>query len=379
MLSVQELRDEINKVETLNFKELRGQMKRYGERNIPNCYELYCVTIDKFEDAIHINYKPFYNLTFIIRVFKFSQIKLHITATDLQDNNYRFSSEYDSVYQKEIDNYKFDNVKLEMINYFLTNYKLIGETFIKKYNLLYKTKYYYNLQSTTTFLLICKSKPIFPKDIYLLIAKKILFFVFFFSTKKLKKGNLKKKLIRMRLCVKDIDEMRKNTHDAIILELYKICKRYLESENLKIGKDSKISYKQTYFDVELIVEDFRVYLGFGQDITSYCVSISLLDAYTYLYKRSSRYGDGYITKNIDEFSNLRKVYDYFKLPTDFIKYINHIYDKLFNTNYYYDLQSVTTFILICKSRPIFPKDIYLLIAKKILFFSFPQKLKGLIS
>lgn len=51
--------------------------------------------------------------------------------------------------------------------------------FIRKYHYkLYNTQFYNNLRRVTTFLLICKSQPIFPKDIYLLIAKKILFFCF---------------------------------------------------------------------------------------------------------------------------------------------------------------------------------------------------------
>ncbi len=56
--------------------------------------------------------------------------------------------------------------------------------FIRKYHYkLYNTQFYNNLRRVTTFLLICKSQPIFPKDIYLLIAKKILFFLFFLNSK----------------------------------------------------------------------------------------------------------------------------------------------------------------------------------------------------
>lgn len=172
----------------------------------------------------------------------------------------------------------------------------------------------------------------------------------------------------MRLCVKDIDAIRKNTHDAIMIELYKICKRYLESKNLKISGDSKIRLdKNNYFNMILFIETYCVYLGFEHGKSSYCVSISLSVNYgVELYKYSSKYSDGYVIENIDWCSSFRKVYEYFKSPTDFIEYISHIYDKLHNTSYYYDLQSFTTFILICRNNPIFPKDIYLLIAKKIL-------------
>ncbi len=48
--------------------------------------------------------------------------------------------------------------------------------FIRKYHYkLYNTQFYNNLRRVTTFLLICKSLSIFPKDIYLLISKMILF------------------------------------------------------------------------------------------------------------------------------------------------------------------------------------------------------------
>ena len=171
----------------------------------------------------------------------------------------------------------------------------------------------------------------------------------------------------MRLCVKDIDAIRKNTHDAIMIELYKICKRYLESKNLKICEGSKIRLDKNCFDVILFIETYyRVFVGFEYG-KSYYVSISLSGNYREeLYKYSSKYSDGYVIENIDWCSSFRKVYEYFKSPTDFIEYISHIYDKLYNTNYYYNLQSVTTFILVCRNNPIFPKDIYLLIAKKIL-------------
>lgn len=59
-----------------------------------------------------------------------------------------------------------DNIFSEMGDFVRTFYKR-----------LYSTRYLHHLQCTYTFLLICQKITIFPKDIYLFIAKKILFFI----------------------------------------------------------------------------------------------------------------------------------------------------------------------------------------------------------
>lgn len=71
-----------------------------------------------------------------------------------------------------------EDMRIRQMTHYFIKYKKFINYVIQKYNRLYKTQYYNNLNRITTFLLICKQKPIFPKDIYLLIAKKILFFVF---------------------------------------------------------------------------------------------------------------------------------------------------------------------------------------------------------
>lgn len=69
-----------------------------------------------------------------------------------------------------------EDMRIRQMTHYFIKYKKFINYVIQKYNRLYKTQYYNNLNRITTFLLICKQKPIFPKDIYLLIAKKILFF-----------------------------------------------------------------------------------------------------------------------------------------------------------------------------------------------------------
>lgn len=81
-----------------------------------------------------------------------------------------------------------DNIFSEMCDFIPTFYKK-----------LYSTRYLHNLQCTYTFLIICKKFAIFPKDIYLLISRKILFFLFFvLKNKKLKGEKMKKKKMKKK-------------------------------------------------------------------------------------------------------------------------------------------------------------------------------------
>lgn len=77
----------------------------------------------------------------------------------------------------EFDNHTNEECK-PMVRYFIQNIKTefpkMAEYLYKFYRTLFYTSYLHNLQCTYTFLLICQNKQIFPKDIYLLIAKKIL-------------------------------------------------------------------------------------------------------------------------------------------------------------------------------------------------------------
>lgn len=171
-LSVQELKDEIRKTKKLNRKELSAQMRRYVERN--------GYTFNSFHIRRHICKKQialtFIRVNLIVSIKLVDLAKIYIIATTLAPDYHNYM--YDSEVGDSLDFSKFTGENLEFMKYFISNYQLIGETFIKKYNLLYKTRYYYKLQSVITFLLICKHHTIFPKDIYLLIAKKILFFCF---------------------------------------------------------------------------------------------------------------------------------------------------------------------------------------------------------
>ena len=82
--------------------------------------------------------------------------------------------------------------------------------------------------------------------------------------------------------------------------------------------------------------------------------------------------------NVTQFVNIdekhKPIIKYFKQDMDNIfskmcDFVHNFYKKLYSTRYLHNLQCTYTFLIICKKFAIFPKDIYLLISRKILFAS----------
>lgn len=192
---IPDVNEKKNNMLNLLMKELNGQMVRYIERKFSTKItdkENWRIIETRDENSlisfrfslinglnIYISYHFYGNM--------YSDKNLIIEYFDFDDKYILYSSR--TVIINHIERYKdkLDEQTSKIINYFLEDDFIIVSN--RKYYNLYDSKnYYHNLQSVTTFLLICKTFAIFPKDIYLLIAKKILFFcVFYFENKKLKK------------------------------------------------------------------------------------------------------------------------------------------------------------------------------------------------
>ena len=147
-----------------------------------------------------------------------------------------------------------------------------------------------------------------------------------------------------------------------------MCIRYLESVKIKVKKEyryiSNNSYVFRFIFEERHIKDMTVLISFLRDDLIDSIRLQYSDKINIVYyKKYKNAMDtyGYFHQN-DNKSKTRKL---FMSAKKFVKYINHIYHKFYNTDYYNNLQSVTTFLLICKTQKIFPKDIYLIIAKKI--------------
>ena len=173
------------------------------------------------------------------------------------------------------------------------------------------------------------------------------------------------------MSLREANVVRMDMHDKIFRELLNMCKRYLES--LKI----KVSIGFCYIDNNCWIFQFEFkerhmqYMEVAISMMRYDLIFSIRLSYsdktvvTYnKYYKSSADTRGQFMQNSNKCAT-RKL---FMSAKKFAKYINHVYTKFYNTDYYNNLQSVTTFLLICKHKYIFPKDIYLLIAKKIIFF-----------
>lgn len=173
--------------------------------------------------------------------------------------------------------------------------------------------------------------------------------------------------------LRKVNEVWYDLHIQIINELYNMCIRYLESVKIKVKKEyryiSNNSYVFRFIFEERHIKDMTVLISFLRDDLIDSIRLQYSDKTNIVYyKKYKNTMDtyGYFHQN-DNKSKTRKL---FMSAKKFVKYINHIYHKFYNTDYYNNLQSVTTFLLICKFLKFLPKDIYLIIAKKILFFLF---------
>lgn len=178
---------------------------------------------------------------------------------------------------------------------------------------------------------------------------------------------------------REVNDVRMDMRCKIFHELFDMCKRYLESLKIKIGQFHYYLYRVNCYAFKF---NFKERMEKDMVVNIYLLPNDLIDRillnfsdktdviYTKYYK-SLNDSYGRFMKNYD-INTTRKLF----IPAEkFVNYINHIYNKFYNTDYYNNLQSVTTFLLICKHNPIFPKDIYLIIAKKIFFFIVTKKKK----
>ena len=186
--------------------------------------------------------------------------------------------------------------------------------------------------------------------------------------------------------LKDVDEKRERMMNLLMRELCSQMVRYLERKfNMPID-ESGYELKEKgddFYDENLISfkfvwknslkVEYYYYFNYGPPLSRHILCIHCNDQFLYEEMPNVRIYD--ITQECSE--KIQTITNYFVSDDDFIKVSHHKYKLLYNTSYYHDLHSLTTFLLICKLRPIFPKDIYLLIAKKIIFFS-RKKLKILI-
>lgn len=175
----------------------------------------------------------------------------------------------------------------------------------------------------------------------------------------------------------DVDEKRLGMMNMLMQELCNQMVRYLERKFcLQIVNSgySLVEKGDDFYDENLICFEF---------IWKNTLKVSYYYNFPSMYKKILviNYGENnrflyHEHPNMNTFRDkestidiqIRAIMNYFIYDDDFIKVSYNKYDKLYNTSYYYNLQSVTTFLLICRNNPIFPKDIYLLISKKILFF-----------
>jgi hypothetical protein len=210
------------------------------------------------------------------------------------------------------------------------------------------------------------------------VSNWFLVYSFFSKKEKLKK----EKAIRMDW-LPDVTEKKNNMLNLLMKELNGQMVRYLERKfqlEINDGKNWRIIEGGGFpYDNSLIcfrfgwVNGLNIYISYhfyGNMWSDKNLKIEYFDEQYILYESQpviinqiERYKD-----KLDE--ETLKIIDYF-LEDDFIIVSNRKYFNLYDSkNYYHNLQSATTFLLICKSQPIFPKDIYLIIAKKILFFLF---------
>lgn len=176
--------------------------------------------------------------------------------------------------------------------------------------------------------------------------------------------------------LKDVDDKRMNMINLLMIELCSQMARYLERKfkmpivqsgfGLEENGDdfydeNSISFSFTWKN-SLRVE-YHYCFNYVPSLTRPIIGIHCNDQLLYEEMPNVRIYD--IRQECSE--DIQTITNYFVKDGDFIKVSHHKYKLLYNTSYYHDLHSLTTFLLICKLRPIFPKDVYLLIAKKILF------------
>ena len=178
-----------------------------------------------------------------------------------------------------------------------------------------------------------------------------------------------------QLTMEEIDKIRDDMMDKRLGVLYKHTLGYLSSMfNIELNENYMFIYlNRDMIKIQfqrLIIHDYfnaLIEFSLSGSLGSVTIKCSTKSGDKTVYHK---YTDKILQNKIDliEDENIKQITQYFINHEDLIKFVMKKYNRLYKTQYYNNLQSVTTFLLICKFLKFLPKDIYLIIAKKILFF-----------
>ena len=176
-----------------------------------------------------------------------------------------------------------------------------------------------------------------------------------------------------QLTMEEVDKIRDAMMDKRLRVLNKHTLRYLNSM-FKIELDE--NYKYIYLNNDMIKIQFHrqfidgyfdVLIEFSLNgrLGNVIIKCPTIKGLKTVYHK---YMDKILHNKIDliEDENMKQITQYFMNHDDFIKFVIKKYNCLYKTQYYNNLQSVTPFLPICKFFKFLPKDIFLIIAKKIL-------------